>query len=389
MSIADQLNKMIPELEEAYTAIEEMGGTLPEQKNYKNLRVAIESIPSGAPNAYVFIYDPNKPEEVDYTDDAQDVINIMNGSGYLPNNGYTHIKFTPRCQELNITSIGSNVKLCPNIEVVEGLENFTKVTSIGSWFLSGTGSAQNTTLREVTALPPNVKTIASIFCYLDNFNSPVTFPDTVTAINTGAFVYCKAFNSPIHFSTAMTYLGSSLYNLDSFNQPIELPESLTYLGANSISHLPVFDQPITLPSKLTTVRQNFLYDCAKMNSKVTLPPNLTEIEYGSFRQMSLFNKEIAIPDTLTTIGANVFSGVYNFTEGLLVGTAKPTFETENAFIGQETSRNYTQGVNIHCGDTDTLTHWKAQLPNIVISATQFTGRKINWTVTDAGMVGKG
>lgn len=353
MSIADQLNKMIPELEEAYTAIEEMGGTLPEQKNYKNLRVAIESIPSGAPNAYVFIYDPNKPEEVDYTDDADDIINIMKGTGYLPNNGYTHIKFTKRCQELNITSIGANVTLCPNIEVVEGLDNFTKVTSIGLRFLAGPSQlSPNTTLREVTSFPPNVRTINGDFlAHNAKLDCPINLPESVTYIG-----------------------GGFIYNLAIFNSPVTLPPKLTYLGDASFDLCPLFNQPVIMPDTITTA-EGFLNRLDSFNSPVHISTGLTSLGASvSMQRLYAFDQPLTIPDSITRLPYAFLQSCWNFTGPLNVGNSAPEIPMpETVLTCRTTDRAYTVGVTITGAQAD---YWMSKLPNFNDEPASNGGRRL-------------
>ena len=54
MSIASKLEKLELDITNAYDAIEDMGGTVPQNKNTNNLDTAIRSIPSGSePNIFV------------------------------------------------------------------------------------------------------------------------------------------------------------------------------------------------------------------------------------------------------------------------------------------------------------------------------------------------
>ena len=47
MSIASKLEKLETDIENSYDAVNDMGGTLPQDKNTNNLETAIRSIPAG------------------------------------------------------------------------------------------------------------------------------------------------------------------------------------------------------------------------------------------------------------------------------------------------------------------------------------------------------
>lgn len=69
MSVADELNILSSNIDSAYTAISDQGGTLPADKNTSNLASAISSIPSGGgggsynPADLQSIYESNRPSD--------------------------------------------------------------------------------------------------------------------------------------------------------------------------------------------------------------------------------------------------------------------------------------------------------------------------------------
>lgn len=73
MSLNSVVSDIGTHLKNAYDAVEEMGGELPEQKNFANLAAAVESIPSGG------IIDPNN---VDF-DKLSEIVKKGLASRYL------------------------------------------------------------------------------------------------------------------------------------------------------------------------------------------------------------------------------------------------------------------------------------------------------------------
>lgn len=206
MSIADELNKVIPELTEAYAAIEEMGGTVPAQKNYKNLAMAIESIdPKPHANAYAILYSPANPDlEWDWVDNASSISAVMSGSSSLPNTKkHTHLKFTEKCQELGMTVLNPIGGIANDITTIEGMSNFVKVTRIGNNFMDYTATNITSTIQSITDWPPNVTTIGFGFLYLCvNLNSPITISEKVTTVGEGFMFHCDSFVGPLTVNTS-------------------------------------------------------------------------------------------------------------------------------------------------------------------------------------------
>lgn len=78
MSIATQLTKLETDITNAYSAINTKGGTIPSNKNTENLQNAINSIPTGPSNVYIFTY----------TLSAHNSGNVALGT--LPDDVYSH-----------------------------------------------------------------------------------------------------------------------------------------------------------------------------------------------------------------------------------------------------------------------------------------------------------
>lgn len=401
-------------------AIEAKGVEVPEEALLDSYATYVLTIPSSGssepdftahPDAYMAYNQPG-PSEYTYITDPTYIEALAAGNGGSTLANGWEIWFSPKVQELTqITTL--NNFLTPTWEGdepqevsfirVEGIENFTSVTTIGDRFLS------NAAARWPIALPPNATSFGDQFMasmqYYDyplvlpvglvsigdsflsgclKFNQPLTFPNTLTTIGEGFlnamdaynqpivlpnsvtslgsnFVcYMNRFNQPITLSDALTSLPShSLTSLTVFNQPVVLPEGLTTIGDYCFNNLAVFNSPITLPNSLTSIGEAFLLECPQFNQPLTLPEGLTELGDYFLRGDIAFAQPLELPATLATIGtsngaAYFMSAISEFVGPLTINN--PTFpfslgskiqdKTWMLSSQSETATSYVQGITI-------------------------------------------
>lgn len=371
-SAADELNKMIDELDAIYGALEAKGATMPESKNYKNIAITIESIgPNPYANAYAILYTPGSDLEWDTVDDADSVRAVMNGSSYWPNpNGHTNLKFTEKCRELtDITIIGqsSSGSFAPseNIKVLEGLNNFLGVTEIGRRFLYNTRT-QNT-IEAVTSYPPNLTRINTGFLFgCSKFNYPVILPESVTYIR-GFLEQCSSFNSEVKLPSGLTDMDQGfLSNCTAFNQPLSIPDGITVIPSNFLDYCSSFNQPIvlpnvtaignsflancrnftqpiTIPDTVTSIGTEFLYSCTSFNHPVTIPNGVTTLLGRFLASATEFDSVLTLPDTITSIGDNFMRGCGKFNQELHLPSRLEIIG--GSFL--ENCYQYSQPITIH------------------------------------------
>lgn len=156
---------------------------------------------------YAILYTPGSGVAEDWFSDANEIRNVCLGPAYeLPNtHNHTHLKFTERCQELtDITSFGNGFAPTSDIEVLEGLENFTAVTEIGYSMYN----TRNAKLVSVTSFPPNLVNLGSNFCGNSaRLNSLAEFPSTLKTIDHNFLAGCTNFSGPITIPASVEKVG--------------------------------------------------------------------------------------------------------------------------------------------------------------------------------------
>lgn len=121
MSVASEIEKIASDLSNAYEAIENLNGTIPEHKNTDNLAAAISSIP------VTIIPDPviNGGGE----DDIDDYIYTSPASNFDISGGASLIKSLPTLNMANRTSIENLFAGCDNLTTLPSLTNITNITN--------------------------------------------------------------------------------------------------------------------------------------------------------------------------------------------------------------------------------------------------------------------
>lgn len=315
MTIAESLTKLSTDIEAAYDAVTDKGGTVPDEKNTNNLATAIASIEGGSTPTPEPEYPYDIPEfdggefgAIAYLDDNNEVAyyygtsddDIQFGDTLAQNTSPAAIssvaattadgRTITRAQILAV-ALGSTLPkkkyhLCANmVNLIHlyGLEKWTD-TTIPFGFLYGCCS----------------------------FNQPLTFPDHITTIRGGLLVYGYQFDSPIHWPSSLQVLGDTSVNT-SYNQYYQILGSCTN-----------FDQPIELPSGLTTLGHYFLAGCSHFNQPIVIPDGVGAIRSYFLNTCKSFNSSLTLPSNLVSIDAPFLASCYNFNQPLVLSVAGKT-----------------------------------------------------------------
>ena len=129
-------------------------------------------------------------------------------------------------------------------------------------------------------IPDGVTTIKGVFDTCYSITS-VTIPDSVTSIDTFAFIRCANLASVTIGNGVKTIGNSVFYNCTSLTS-------------------------ITIPVSVTSIGNSAFYGCKSLAS-ITIPDSITTIGASAFSNCSGLTS-ITIPNSVTTIGDNAFSG---------------------------------------------------------------------------------
>lgn len=413
MTIAESLTKLSTDIEAAYTAIGNKGGTVPSEKNTDNLATAIGTITGGGvrPPLPEYPYPIDEMQLVEseygtiaylrddtvhyYTATSQMTLTLgtpITASTYnivtlddgfiVTNNILLAIRigssittlghgFLAQCPLLQAVYFSSDSSLttvsdyvfyadsqlnCP-LDIPEG------VGSIGSYFLRGC-----TSFNQPVTLPTTLSSLGVNFMdSLSQFNQPVQLPAQITTIPDYFMRACRSFNQPISFSDRLTTIGLGFLNTCiSFNSPVRLPETLkTIANGNGdaqgfLGGCTSFNQPIQLPASLTTIPGYFLAGCSNFNSPIEMRGSITAIGVRMLGACSSFTQPLRIPGTVRSVGTYFMHDCRNFVGPLTLETdAHPT---DNYSLGTTliTAPAYATGVTLEGPYAQV---WKDALPD--------------------------
>lgn len=345
MTIADTISSIRTHLQDAWDAVHAKGGTSAGDDNLENLAAAIEALSGGAgidftahPDAYVGMLGLSAGGDsgVEYITDEADARAVLAGTyafNQLPLSLILKVAFSPKANELGVTSIGNDFlrfagpgesewnRPALNLMSVEGLEHLTTVTSIGDGFLKSSSGGMDRSpiaLQHLSGLPPNLTSIGDTFLSgQSQYNEPINIPDTVTSIGNNFLSNMAKFNSPIHFPESLTTYDTQnglLMYMNSFNQPIVLPANMPTIPG--IQGLSSFNSEITLPVNPTAVENNFLAQCPAFDQPVTLPDSVVTIGTSFLANNSSFNQPVVLSTNLQTIGNSFMYGALSFNQPL-------------------------------------------------------------------------
>lgn len=328
MAVADTINSIKENLTNAYTAIEEKGGTIPEHKNVANLAEAIQSITASGGETYE--------------------TNSFGAIKYLDANNEEQVYIAKSFEELALNKSTQSA-------VVITLEDGTAIRNsqiIGYSFGK----------EAPTALPDYF--LGYCQKLVEVLNLDTTF---ITTIGNYFMQYCTVFNQDLVFPSTLTTIGMSfLYNL---NQMVGVVD----LSNTAITEIPMrFFQTsqsvassagcasVLLPPNLTSIGYGFLYGNKNFDAPLTLPNTLTTIAGSFMYSASSFKQPLAIPASVQSIGSD-FMGYANLFTGPLTINTTATPPTGNVLVTNGVDYPiYAQGVTV-AGPGASL--WRTSLPN--------------------------
>ena len=135
----------------------------------------------------------------------------------------------------------------------------------------------------------------------------VTIPDSVTTVNSGAFVNCKNVETLV--------IGNGLTSLDNLPitsalKSITIGNNIKSIGYNTFKGCNKLAS-VTIGNRVTSIDDNAFRDCSSLTS-VTIPDSVTSIGENAFYNCSNLTN-VTIPESVTSIGDGAFYGCESLT----------------------------------------------------------------------------
>lgn len=237
MSINSIITEAYNDLTDAYNAVEEMGGALPEQKNLANLEASVDSIsaePQDDGTEWGTLYTTGHPEglvlkaQSDYNNlasfSSSIVISTPKGTFNVPKSTVTRYTFGSQPTSIPDYFLYN----CPNLSSVE---YFSHITIIGSAVFYPIPKL------DVPLVLPNVTSIGNDFLRAAaSFKSKIQLGDRLSSIGDGFMSGCEAFAQPLSIPSAVTTIGSNfLFNCYNFTGPLTVDTTASPAEPNSLS----------------------------------------------------------------------------------------------------------------------------------------------------------
>ena len=270
-TVVDEIERIKTNIENAYTSLEEIGATLPEERNSDNLQIVIKEVPTGGSEITKGVI-INECDSDGYPIDVSVV-----GMTSIPDNYFYYSAYPNGL----LSKVGSNWHLPNNLTSIGnyGFYNCSKmtidklpdsITSIGQYAFSGCSGLQ------LTSLPNSLETIGNNA--FESTSSPITsLPDSLTSLGS----YC--FNNNYYLDIKSVPAG------------ITVIPSYCFQYCNKLTEL-------TLLGNITKIDVYAFYNCTKL-SKLVLP-NITSVPVLSNKSAFFstpFNNNsggIYVPDAL-------------------------------------------------------------------------------------------
>ncbi len=240
------------------------------------------------------------------------------------------------------------------------LSSGSSITIVG---YDGSGGAV-TIPATIVGLP--VTSIGSNAFY-DTYLTSVTFPDSVTTIEEGAFYDCIELAS-VTFGSGLTDIGDGAFEACESLTKVTIPNSVTTIEEGAFYNCYSLAN-VTLGSGVTTIGVGAFDDCESL-ANVTIPGSVTSIGAAAFYDCYHL-ASITIPNGVTSLGAQAFqlcSGLKSAT----IGNGVATIET-NAFEGCTSLDYVSLGTSVTTIET-----------NAFYDCTSLTGITIPNSVTSIG-----
>lgn len=353
MSISTKLQQLTSDITAAYNALEDVGATMPANKNTNNLASTINSVVPAIPEWGVLYYYSgfsqtswanngstnitinsidegglaNFVEQRLYYPSGQDVqldawYWMDNGTlrcSWQSNNGWQ--QFT--AMELQ-SQFGIDVSLIDTNTNGELRLNYAaakvdKTSQINSVELSSQSEYENlgtsnNTFATIITIGSDTIMWGAIHKFVFGTN-PTTTPNyflgysgveeidmskaEMSSIGNNFLYFCSSLDILTDFPGSVTTIGSGfLSSCSAFNYSLDL-SSVETLSGSFLANCSQFTSRILLPA-VTSVGEYFMFNCSRYNSSIELP-SATSIGNNFMRGCSKFNSTISIPEA-TTIG---------------------------------------------------------------------------------------
>ncbi len=232
----------------------------------------------------------------------------------------------------SVTYIGSDAfRNCSALTNISIPDSVTYIKSDAFWdciaLTSINVSKGNTNYVDVEGVLFD-KNISTIICYpMGKLDKQYTIPDSVTYIESYAFVDCKSLIS-ITIPDGVTSIGWEAFYGCSALTSITIPDSVTSIGSYAFHDCSALTS-ITIPDSVTSIGDAVFSGCSALTS-ISIPDSVTSIEYWAFDGCSALTS-IDIPDSVTSIGGYAFRGCSSLTSIIIPNGV--TSIRDNVFSG--------------------------------------------------------
>ncbi len=145
------------------------------------------------------------------------------------------------------------------------------------------------------------------YCFFDSWITEVIIPDSVTNIDSDAFMGCRQLKN-IKLPNNLKYIGSEAFALCSNLVNVYIPDSVTSLGESSFADCKSLES-VSLSKNISVIRYGTFQNCAKL-SEFQIPNNIRQIGSYAFEGCNSLNN-IIIPPNVKSIGSFAFSQCKN------------------------------------------------------------------------------
>ncbi|GMO13912.1 MAG: hypothetical protein Ta2E_03830 [Mycoplasmoidaceae bacterium] len=222
----------------------------------------------------------------------------------------------------------------------------------------------------LTSIPNN------FLAYADNFDNPITLPNTLFTIGNNFLLGASNFNNLINLPASLTTIGSSFmqyctsFNLrldlssisitsipasflagcTAFNSDITFPAfGITRIEADFLNGCSAYNRPLYIPTSIAQIGNNFLKECVSFNWPITIPNSLTMIGSGFMYSCKVFNQKMIFPNTITSIGDTFLYDTRELIETLdFQNLGSSVFTASDSSFATNTNAvlSYTKGMTI-------------------------------------------
>lgn len=145
------------------------------------------------------------------------------------------------------------------------------------------------------------------YCFYDSSISEVIIPDSVTNIDSDAFMRCRQLKN-INLPINLKYIGSEAFAGCSKLVNVCIPDSVTSLGESSFADCTSLEG-LSLSKNISVIRYGTFQNCAKL-SEFQIPNSIRQIGSYAFEGCNSLNN-IIIPQNVKSIGNFAFSQCKN------------------------------------------------------------------------------